>query len=74
MLDALKPVRPVAAACLFLEAELSPAEIAMLLDLTPNAARVTVHRALTHIRADLKAAGVDATPTPDETIFNPQEL
>jgi RNA polymerase sigma-70 factor (ECF subfamily) len=68
------PPKQRAAACLFLEAELAPAEIATLLDLTANAARVTVHRAMTHLRADLREAGIDALPTPDETLFDLEEL
>lgn len=60
------PMRQRAVACLFLEAELTPAEIAPLVDMTANAARVTLHRALTKIRGDLIEAGIDAAPTPDE--------
>ncbi|MEA2749384.1 MAG: hypothetical protein QOI41_3527 [Myxococcales bacterium] len=54
------PMKQRAVACLFLEAELAPAEIAPLVDMTPNAARVTLHRALSRLRADLGAAGIDA--------------
>ena len=68
------PPKQRAAACLFLEAELPPAEIAVLLDMTPNAARVTVHRALTCIRADLAERGIDALPTPDETTIEPEAI
>jgi RNA polymerase sigma-70 factor, ECF subfamily len=64
------PARQRAVACLFLEAELAPTEIAPLVDMTPNAARVTLHRALTQIRADLAAAGIDAPPTADEAFFS----
>ena len=56
-----------AVACLFLEAELSPAEIAPLLGLSPGAARVTLHRALEGLRADLRAAGIDTALIPEET-------
>ncbi len=62
-----------AVACLFLEAELPPAEIAPLVDLTPNATRVTLHRALARIRADLTAAGFDAAQAPDEASIHDQE-
>lgn len=57
------PTRQRAIACLFLEAELSPAEIATLVDLTPNATRVALHRSLTRLRDDLRAAGIEAPPT-----------
>lgn len=60
------PLKQRAVACLFLEAELAPAEIAPLVDMTANAARVTLHRALARIRADLTAAGFDAAESPDE--------
>lgn len=63
------PARQRAVACLFLEAELAPAEIAPLVELTPNATRVTLHRALAKIRSDLAAAGIDAPPTPDEAFL-----
>ena len=56
------PMRQRAVACLHLEAEMSPTELAPLVDLTPNAARVTLHRALTKIRADLAAAGFETPP------------
>jgi RNA polymerase sigma-70 factor, ECF subfamily len=65
-------LRQRAVACLFLEAELSPADIAPLVRLTPNATRVTLHRALAHVRADLAEAGIVATPTPGE-LFEPTE-
>ncbi|MBX3230793.1 MAG: sigma-70 family RNA polymerase sigma factor [Labilithrix sp.] len=55
-----------AVATLFLDGELAPAEIAPLVGMTPNATRVTLHRALASLRATLAAAGIDATPTPDE--------
>jgi len=60
--------RQRAVACLFLEAELTPAEIAPLVRLTPNATRVTLHRALTRVRADLAEAGIVAAPTPGEAL------
>ena len=63
------PMRQRAVACLFLEAEMAPAEIAPLVSMTPNAARVTLHRALARIRADLTEAGIDAAPTPDEAFI-----
>jgi RNA polymerase sigma-70 factor (ECF subfamily) len=65
--------RQRAVACLFLEAELSPAEIAPLVRLTPNATRVTLHRALTRVRADLAEAGIVAAPTPGETLGTIEE-
>jgi hypothetical protein len=34
--------------------------IAELLGMTANAARVTLHRGLTHLRDDLKAAGIES--------------
>lgn len=67
------PMRQRAVVCLFLEGELAPAEIAPLVAMTPNAARVTLHRALTRIRADLTEAGIDAAPTPDEAITHELE-
>ena len=67
------PARQRAVACLFLEAELGPAEIAPLVEMTPNATRVTLHRALSHIRADLAEAGIDAPPTPDEALVSTEE-
>ncbi len=67
------PVRQRAVACLFLEAELGPAEIAPLVDLSPNATRVTLHRALARIRADLTEAGIEAAPTPDEALVSTEE-
>ncbi len=68
------PAQQRAVASLFLEAELAPAEIAEVLGLTPNAARVTLHRALTKLRADLANAGIDAPPTPDETNLDLENL
>jgi DNA-directed RNA polymerase specialized sigma24 family protein len=62
------PLKQRAVACLFLEAELAPAEIAPLMGMTANAARVTLHRALARLRADLAAAGIDAPPTADEPV------
>lgn len=58
------PPKQRAVACLCLEAELPPAEIAPLVDLTPNATRVNLHRALARLRADLAAAGFDTPPDP----------
>ena len=58
------PPKQRAVACLYLEAELAPADIAPLVDLTPNATRVNLHRALTRLRADLGAAGFDTPPDP----------
>jgi RNA polymerase sigma-70 factor (ECF subfamily) len=60
------PLQSRAIACLFLEAELAPAEIAEIVKLTPNATRVALHRALTRLREDLRAAGIDAMPARDE--------
>ena len=68
------PMKQRAVACLFLEAELPPSEIAPLVDMTANAARVTLHRALTRIRADLEEAGIDAAPTPDEALVTEEEV
>lgn len=68
------PMRQRAVACLFLEAELAPAEIAPLVAMTPNATRVTLHRALARIRADLTEAGIDAAPTPDEALMDLEEV
>ena len=67
------PLRQRAVACLFLDGELSPSEIAPLVELTPNAARVTLHRALERLRADLRAAGVDAAKSDDETFPSREE-
>jgi len=67
------PKQQRAVACLFLEAELSPSEIAVVLGTTANSARVTLHRALSHIRADLTAAGIDAAPTPDEATIDSRD-
>lgn len=53
-------------ASLFLESELTPSEIAPLLDMTPNTARVTLHRALRELRAALEANGIDATIDEEE--------
>jgi RNA polymerase sigma-70 factor (ECF subfamily) len=67
------PRKQRSVACLFLEAELAPSEIAELLDMTPNAARVTLHRALSRLRADLAAAGIDAPPDPEEALAHLEE-
>lgn len=55
------PLKQRAVATLYLEGELTPAEIAPLVDMTPNNARVTLHRALRELRAALQAKGIDAT-------------
>ena len=68
------PIRQRAVACLFLEGELSPAEIAPLVEMTPNATRVALHRALSSIRADLTTAGIDAVPTPDEALITMEDI
>lgn len=52
-------MKPRAVACLHLEAELTPSEIAPLVGMTPNATRVALHRALEQIRARLAAAGIE---------------
>lgn len=51
-----------AAVTLFLDAELTPSEIAPLLGLTANATRVTLHRGLEKLRTALRAHGIDAAP------------
>jgi RNA polymerase sigma-70 factor (ECF subfamily) len=68
------PMRGRAIACLALEAELTPAEIAEVVKLTPNATRVALHRALAQVRADLRAAGIDAPPTHDESSPSSEDL
>lgn len=70
---AVLPHKQRAVACLFLEAELAPAEIAPLVGMTANATRVTLHRALERIRTDLRAAGFDAAETPDEAVIDKEE-
>ncbi len=67
------PERQRAVATLFLEAELQPSEIAPLVDMTPNAARVTLHRALAKLRAELSEAGIDALPSADEHMIDSLE-
>jgi RNA polymerase sigma-70 factor (ECF subfamily) len=59
---ALKAMSPKqrAVATLHLEADASPSDIAEILEITPNDARVTLHRALTRMREALKSAGIDA--------------
>jgi len=47
------PMKQRAVVCLHLEEELDPSEIAPLVGMTPNATRVTLHRALTKLRSDL---------------------
>lgn len=46
-------------AALHLDAGLSPIEIAEVLEITSNSARVTLHRALKQLREALAAAGID---------------
>lgn len=53
------PPKQRAIATLYLEAELAPQEIAEVVGATPNAVRVTLHRALTKLRADLAAAEIE---------------
>lgn len=55
------PAKQRAVAALHLDEGLAPTEIAAMLDLTPNAARVTLHRALQSLRQTLTAAGIDPT-------------
>jgi len=62
------PPKQRAILTLFLDEELKPAEIAPLVDLTPNATRVALHRSLERLRSDLSARGIDAAPSPDESI------
>ncbi len=67
------PPRQRAVLTLHLDGELSPSEIAPLVDLTPNATRVALHRALGRLRENLTAAGIDATPARDDPPFEPLE-
>jgi RNA polymerase sigma-70 factor (ECF subfamily) len=67
------PMKQRAIACLFLESELPPAEIAPLVGMTPNATRVALHRALEKMRADLAAAGIDAPPAAEELVSMKEE-
>jgi RNA polymerase sigma-70 factor (ECF subfamily) len=46
---------------LALEADLTPTDIAAILHVTPNAARVTLHRGLEAVRGQLRAAGIDTS-------------
>jgi DNA-directed RNA polymerase specialized sigma24 family protein len=55
------PPKQRAVAALHLDEGLEPAAIAPLLELTPNATRVTLHRALQALRERLTAAGIDPT-------------
>jgi len=56
-----------AVAALSLEAGLQPSEISVALDMTANAARVNLHRALSILRERLSAAGIDPSlPTEEE--------
>jgi RNA polymerase sigma-70 factor, ECF subfamily len=57
---AAMPIKQRAVASLFLASDLKPTELAPLVDLTANAARVTLHRALARLRDDLSAKGIDA--------------
>jgi RNA polymerase sigma-70 factor (ECF subfamily) len=65
-----RPQRAVV--CLFLEAELSPRDIAPLVHLSPGATRVALHRGLERLRAELRAGGIDSAIVPEET-FSEQE-
>lgn len=67
------PPRQRAIVCLFADGELAPSEIAPLVEMTPNATRVALHRALTHVRSKLADAGIDAPPTTDERDFFEEE-
>ena len=62
---ALRSLTPLqrAVVALHLEQELRPSEIAPLVELTPNAARVALHRGLRRVREELAARGIDSTPT-----------
>ena len=51
---------------LHLDAGLSPSEMAPLLGITANAARVTLHRGLEKLRVQLRAHGIESAPLPDE--------
>ncbi len=51
--------RQRAVVTLSLEADLPPSDIAAVLDITPNTARVTLHQALTRLRAAMSAQGVE---------------
>jgi RNA polymerase sigma-70 factor (ECF subfamily) len=56
--------RQRAVLALHLEADLQPSELAPLLGLTPNHARVLLHRALAQVRERARAAGLEL-PTDD---------
>jgi RNA polymerase sigma-70 factor (ECF subfamily) len=58
-----------AAVTLLLDAQLSPSEMAPVLGMTPNAARVTLHRGLEKLRAHLKTHGIDAAPLAEERVL-----
>ncbi|MBI5544441.1 MAG: sigma-70 family RNA polymerase sigma factor [Deltaproteobacteria bacterium] len=60
------PARQRAVAALYLEAEFAPSEIAPMVGLTPNATRVTLHRALTQVREALRAQGIETVEIPEE--------
>ena len=55
---------------LYLEGETLPRENAPLVGLTPNATRVTLHRALERLRAALAEKGIDSVP---EDTFDHEE-
>lgn len=60
--------RKRAVVTLFLGEELRPSEIAPLVGLSPNATRVTLHRALERLRAELTAHGIDAAEENDPAL------
>jgi RNA polymerase sigma-70 factor (ECF subfamily) len=62
VLDALAALRPTEADLLRLWAweGLSPTEIATVLEITPNAANIRLHRARENLKAVLRKSGVDA--------------
>ena len=53
------PPKQRAVVALHLDAGLQPSEIAEALEITPNAARVTLHRALKSLQESLTNAGID---------------
>ncbi len=59
------PPKQRAILTLFLDEELKPAEIAALVEMTPNATRVALFRGLERLRAELAARGIDAEPLPE---------
>jgi RNA polymerase sigma-70 factor (ECF subfamily) len=58
--------RQRAVAVLSLEAGLQPSEIASVVGISANAARVNLHRAFSLLREKLSAAGIDAALPPEE--------